>query len=77
MDVDGVVTLAGCGVATATSDGAGMGVLCGIWPGTLMVYYGGCLLGFVFFFPLSEPDGRLGDIAAIKLYKTTKLNIKI
>jgi len=54
-----------------------MGVLCGIWPGTLMVYYGGCLLGFVFFFPLSEPDGRLGDIAAIKLYKTTKLNIKI
>jgi len=23
-----------------------------------------------------ELDGRLGDIAAIKLYKTTKLNIK-
>jgi len=38
-----------------------MGALCGIWPGTLMIYFGGCLLGFVFF-PLSEPDGRLGDI---------------
>jgi len=45
-----------------------MGALCGIWPGTLMIYRGGCLLGFVFF-PLSEPDGRLGDIATIKLYK--------
>jgi len=41
-----------------------------------MIYPGGCLLGFVFFLPLSEPDGRLGDIATIKLYKTTKLNIK-
>jgi len=52
-----------------------MGALCGIWPGTLMIYRAGCLLGFVFF-PLSELDGRLGDIAAVKLYKTTKLNIK-
>jgi len=22
-----------------------MGALCGIWPGTLMIYRGGCLLG--------------------------------
>jgi len=76
MDVDGVVTPAGCDVGTVASDGAWMGALCGIWPRTLMMYHDGCLFGFVFFFPLSEPNGRLGDIATIKLYKTTKLNIK-
>ena len=54
MDVDGVVTPAGCGVGTAASDGAWMGALCGIWPRTLMMYHDGCLFGFVFFFPLSE-----------------------
>jgi len=39
-----------------------------------MIYRGS--LDFPIFFPLLEPDGRLCDIATIKQYKTTKLNIK-